>query len=114
MTYHVIRKITTIAGIDPFVPRRASPVKVAQGQVEAGGKRNRRPGKIFPSRRLPTTRQPGIHVRRPGRWVTGPSPGGGQRQVSLRVAVPPAGVVKERSGSLSQVTDPSGFFLMYL
>ncbi len=41
-------------------------------------------------------------------------PVGGQRQESVRVAVPPEGVVKERSGSLSQVTEPSGFFLMYL
>jgi hypothetical protein len=34
--------------------------------------------------------------------------------VSLRVAVPEDGVVYERLGSLSQVTEPSGFFLMYL
>ncbi|GAA3042217.1 hypothetical protein GCM10017559_83930 [Streptosporangium longisporum] len=45
-----------------------------------------------------------------------PCPAGirGQRQESLRVAVPPDGVVKERLGSLSQITEPSEFFLMYL
>ena len=38
----------------------------------------------------------------------------GQRQLSLIVAVPPEPVVYDRFGSDSQVTDPSGFFLMYL
>src|SRR5690606_12922737 len=46
--------------------------------------------------------------RRPGREP------GGQRQVSSRAEVPEAGVVWLRLGSLSQVTVPSGFFLMYL